>query len=154
MNTIDIFKPENILFLDAITTKEECLKAIAMFAKDSGMGNDMQAMLDGFLDREKECTTGFGDGFAIPHTRCSAVKKPGIIVVKSTSDMEWQAMDEQPVQVAIALLVPDENAGTLHMQLLSSLSRKLINKTFKEQLRAANTTAVAYQIINDALVGK
>lgn len=104
--------------------------------------------------RENECTTGFGDGFAIPHTRCEAIKKAGIIVVKNEIGMSWIAMDELPVYIAIALLVPTNNEGNLHIQLLSSLSRKLINKQFKEALRIANTIDDIYTIILDALEGK
>lgn len=154
MNTLELFKKEHILFLNQVSTKEECLEKIANHATSLGLGDDTDSIFEGFMIRENECTTGFGDGFAIPHTRCEAIKKAGIIVVKNEIGMSWIAMDELPVYIAIALLVPTNNEGNLHIQLLSSLSRKLINKQFKEALRIANTIDDIYTIILDALEGK
>lgn len=154
MNVIDIFQPNNIMILNGVRTKEECLTKISTHACSIGLGNNDQEVLEGFLLRERECTTGFGDGFAIPHTRCDAVKKVGIIVAKSEEGMSWEAMDDQPVTIAIALLVPKENEGNIHIQLLSSLSRKLINKEFKTKLKNAEDVDGIYQIISSALKGE
>lgn len=153
MNTTDIFQPENIIFLNDVSTKEMCLKAIAQHATTLELGNDSEAIYNGFMARESECTTGFGDGFAIPHTRCDAVTNIGLIFVKSQLGMEWEAMDEQPVYIAIAILVPQVLAGTIHITLLSSLSRKLMNKEFKQQVKEAVDAADIVAIIRQVLEG-
>lgn len=154
MNVSDIFTTDNIVFDNTLKTKEECLEKLAELGEKLSIGTDKKELLAGFIKRENEFTTGFGDGIAIPHTKCSAVKKAGVLVLKNENGMEWMAMDDKPVYIAIALLVPDDEAATLHMKLLSSLSRKLINKEFKSNLLGANNKEAIYSVLVDAFEGK
>lgn len=153
MSELEVFKSGHIFFESGLKTKEECLEVLAAHAVELSIGSDKKALLDGFLAREKECTTGFGDGFAIPHTRCDAVKQAGVLVLKNDVGMEWEALDDAPVTIAIALLVPNTEGGTVHMKLLSALSRKLINKEFKEAMRTASDKETVYQLLMSVFEG-
>lgn len=154
MSELEIFTEEHIFFDHTLTSKEECLKKFSEFAVSLSIGTDVEEVYAGFLKRESECTTGFGDGFAIPHTKCNAVKKPGVLFLKCDRGIEWQAIDDEPVFVAIALLVPEAQAGSLHMELLSALSRKLVNKEFKEKLLHAENKDMVYPLLMNAFQGK
>jgi len=150
-NAEKLFAPSHIIFNHEVETKEECLKELSYQAQVLGIASDKEKILAGFFVREEECTTGFGGGLAIPHTKCEAVLHPGILFFKSRKGMDWQAFDDKPVYAAIALLVPASNEGNLHLSLLSSLSRKLINKEFKEKLLYAENKETVYEIIIDAI---
>lgn len=154
MSQLEIFTKEHIFFNHVLTSKEECLKKFSEYAVSLSIGADVEEVYAGFLKRESECTTGFGDGFAIPHTKCNAIKKPGVLFLKCNNGIEWQAIDDEPVFVAIALLVPEQQAGSLHMELLSALSRKLVNKQFKENILKAENKEAVYPLLMDAFQGK
>lgn len=47
--------------------------------------------------REEESTTGIGEGIAIPHGKCDAVKKPGLAAMVVKNGVEFEALDDEPV---------------------------------------------------------
>jgi len=61
------------------------------------------------------------------------------------------SFDEKPVDVAIALLVPDGEAGTTHIKLLSKTAVLLMRDEFKSLLRGSNDQEVIAQAINEGI---
>lgn len=120
-------------------SKEEILMDLSKRAVELGIADDVQETYQGFLDREKEVSTGFTDGFAIPHTRCGSIRKTGVLITTTTPGVEWPSMDGEPTTFIIALLVPGGDGGAEHMKLLSSISRSLVNKDFRNQLKKAES---------------
>ena len=62
------------------------------------------------------------EGFAVPHAKCAAIAPASIIVFKNDEKLEWPSFNDKPVDIAIALLVPEGEAGTTHLQLLSKMA--------------------------------
>lgn len=81
------------------------------------------------------------DGFAIPHAKSSAVKRAAVIVFKNAEPLDWPSFDEKPVVCAIALMVPDGEAGTEHIRLLSKTATLLMNEGFKGLVRNSQSAA-------------
>lgn len=133
------------------STKEEILKDLAERAVASGISDDAADTYQGFLDREKEVSTGFTDGFAIPHTRCGSIRKTGVLITTTTPGVDWPSMDGEPTTFIIALLVPDGDGGAEHMKLLSSISRSLVNKDFRNQLKEAKTPQEIYEKLKNVI---
>lgn len=142
---------ERIAFQDGIATKSEALGYLAQLAKLSGVVEDQEQILKDLTNREKEFSTGFGDRFAIPHAKSDAVKFPALFVVRLNEPVEWEAIDDLPVEVLIGIMVPKENEGNLHLQILSKLSGNLIEESFKAELRKAKTKTEIYEIMQKAL---
>jgi len=115
-------------------TKEGVFESIAFTAVKNGYANDTNRIVKGLLKREEESTTGFLDGFAIPHTKNIAVLTPGVIVKTMASGVEWRSLDGKPVQFAIALLIPENEAGTTHLGLLSRLAKMLMHQDVRKKL--------------------
>ncbi len=128
-------------------TKEDVLKEIAKIAFNAKRVDSAEAYLNGMLERESKSTTGFGSGIAIPHAKIDAILKPAISVIKLKEAVEWEAMDGKPVQLVIALAVPANQEGTLHLQLLAKLSENLMEERFTCSLLSAKTKNEIYQII-------
>lgn len=128
-------------------TKEDVLKEIANIAFNAKRVESAEAYFNGMLERERTSTTGFGDGIAIPHAKIDAILKPAISVIKLKEPVEWEAMDENPVQLIIALAVPAHQEGTIHLQLLAKLSENLMEEEFTSSLLSARTKNEIYQII-------
>ena len=74
-----------------------------------------------------------------------------IIVFKSDKKLEWPSFDDKPVDIAIALLVPEGDAGTTHIKLLSKMAVLLMNDDFKKLMRDASDAGRIAALINERL---
>lgn len=131
------------------TDQDAILAELAQLAKSLDLVTDEQVLIEDYHERERESTTGFGNGVAIPHAKSNNVKTATILFGRSKQDIEWQSLDGQPVNTFISLLVPAD-AGDVHLKLLASLSRKLVHKDFVEILKSGDQAAVL-AAINQAI---
>ncbi|KMT57922.1 fructose-like phosphotransferase system subunit EIIA [Listeria fleischmannii 1991] len=122
-------------------TKEEILSNIAEVAYQTGKVSNTKLFFEDLCKREQESTTGFGGGIAIPHAKSDAVKEVGVLFFRSKEQIEWQAMDGEPVFCFICLMVPS-NGGEEHLKLLSKLSRKMIDPDFVSVLKTSGETEI------------
>lgn len=146
----DLFNINNITFNNSIKTKDEALNFIASFAESEGIVKSSKAYYKGLKKREKEVTTGFKDGIAIPHCKNKAVVKPALIFVKFANPIEWNSMDGKPVQITFALAIP-EGKNQEHLRVLSTISRALIDDEFTKNVHNATSEAEIYQTIQEKI---
>ena len=77
------------------------------------------------------------DGFAIPHARSNHVKKAAILYLRTDEAIEWGTMDDKKVNYLFSLLVPEQNEGNLHLQMISKLATCLLEDEFKNTVKSA-----------------
>lgn len=143
---------ENILLNQQATTKEEALRTISDAAARLGIADDADAVYAAFLAREEIDKTGMVDGFAVPHCKTDAVKSAAVIIFKNAQPIEWPSLDDKPVDIAMALLIPDSEAGTTHLRLLSKAAMLLMDDNFKSKLRESDDAADLAATLNVELV--
>ncbi|MHC5251010.1 PTS sugar transporter subunit IIA [Listeria kieliensis] len=143
-----IFNEANIVFDETATTQTGAFEAIAWAAYQNGYVKSAKDFVEALKLREQESTTGFKDGIAIPHGKSETVVRPGLILVKYKSAIEWQALDQKPVQVALALTIPVEGASE-HLKILSLIARKLIDDGFRETLITAENPAELVRLMDE-----
>lgn len=143
---------ENILLNQQASTKEEALRTISDAAARLGIADDADAVYAAFLAREEIDKTGMVDGFAVPHCKTDAVKSAAVIIFKNAQPVEWPSLDDKPVDIAMALLIPDSEAGTTHLRLLSKAAMLLMDDNFKSKLRESNDAADLAATLNVELV--
>ncbi|WP_419039418.1 PTS sugar transporter subunit IIA [Parolsenella catena] len=143
---------ENILLNQQAATKEEVLRTISDAAARLGVADDADAVYAAFLAREEIDKTGMVDGFAVPHCKTDAVKSAAVIIFKNAQPVEWPSLDDKPVDIAMALLIPDSEAGTTHLRLLSKAAMLLMDDNFKSKLRESNDAADLAATLNVELV--
>lgn len=144
---------ENTIFLDVeLQSKEDVLSFIADAAQKAGIASNAEAYRLALSIREKETTTGFGFGIAIPHAKIPEIQRAAVLVVKLKDGVEWGALDNQPVRVAIALAVPEREAGNTHLKLLSLLAKRLMHADFREGLLSASTPKKTAEFLTRNLV--
>ena len=143
---------ENILLNQQATTKEEALRTISDAAARLGIADDADAVYAAFLAREEIDKTGMVDGFAVPHCKTDAVKSAAVIIFKNVQPVEWPSLDDKPVDIAMALLIPDSEAGTTHLRLLSKAAMLLMDDNFKSKLRESDDAADLAATLNVELV--
>jgi nitrogen PTS system EIIA component len=103
-------------------------------------------ILDAFLSREKLGSTGIGKGIAIPHARIKGVDKVTAMLLTNQQGIAFDAIDNRPVDIFLALIVPDGD-NQQHLKTLSAIAEKLNNKQFCKQLRQASDDDALYNII-------
>lgn len=145
-------KASNVLCGQTVENRDAALALISERAVEAGIAEDSAALYAAFLKREAEGTTGMVEGFAIPHAKSDTVKAAQVMVLKSSEGIaSWETMDESPVTCAIALLVPESEAGTSHLQILSKVATALTDEAFRAAVKSTDDPAAIAKLINERL---
>ena len=144
MKISDILGQDAVLAHVKATSKKQLLTELADLAA-SQTGLDKNVVIDALIERERLGTTGIGYGVALPHTRLGKLKKIFCAFVR-TEPIDFEAVDNKPVDLVFLLLVP-EDAGADHLKALAKLSRLLRNEEAVVALRQGKTAKDLYNTI-------
>lgn len=128
MNVAQVLKKENIIAGLSAQSKNEALEKLVQILYEGGYLEDKDAFLADVLHREEISTTGIGNGIAIPHGKSSAVKETTVAIGRLTSSLEWESVDDKPVELIVLLAVNDADKTGIHVKLLSGMARKLASE--------------------------
>ena len=128
--------------------KEALEQAIALMAA-SGKLNDVEAYKNQVFAREKESTTGIGEGIAIPHGKCDAVSEPGLAAMVIPNGVDFDSLDGEPVTLLFLIAAPNTK-DNVHLDVLSKLSVMLMDEAFTQELRNAESVEEFLEIIDKA----
>lgn len=137
-------------------SKAEVIDYMTHLMEKSGNLNDREAYKQGVLAREAEGTTGIGEGIAIPHSKCAAVKRAGLAAVVVKDGVDYESLDDEPADLIFMIAAPDTGAN-VHLEALARLSTILMDTEFKESLVKAETAEQFIHLIDekeDELDGK
>ncbi|WP_368486478.1 fructose PTS transporter subunit IIA [Spiroplasma sp. DGKH1] len=134
-----LFNESHIVLESKAKSQQEAFQELAELAFKLGYVTSVEALVAGFTKRESESSTGFEDGFAIPHALIPEVTKPAILFLRMANGVDWKSMDGKPTKIAIAIIIPGDKATELHLDVLSSISVKLVDKGFRDNLKHAKT---------------
>lgn len=122
----------------SVASKEEAIDYMTRLMEKSGNLNDREAYKKGVLAREEEGTTGIGDGIAIPHSKCAAVKRAGLAAMVVKDGVDYESLDDEPADLIFMIAAPETGAN-VHLEALAKLSTILMDTEFKESLVKAET---------------
>lgn len=143
------FSADNVILDVNAPNQEEALKLISEKAEKLGITKNASNLTIDFLNREKEFSTGFGNGVAIPHAKSDDVLFPSVIFVRLDNEVDWNSMDGKAVRLIIAIMVPTA-ASKEHLDTLAKLSRKIIHEEFIKQLSTGNKEQIT-NLINETI---
>ncbi len=103
-------------------------------------------VLDALLSREEEGSTGLGAGVAVPHARMKGLDRVRAVFLRLESPINFEAVDDQPVDLMFVLLAPAE-ARTEHLRALARVSRALRRPDLREHLRQARTPDALHALL-------
>ena len=127
--------------------KEAVIEELVTVLDTAGKLNDKEGYKEAVLNREKQSSTGIGEGIAIPHAKTASVKEPAIAFGRSTAGVDYESLDAQPSHL-VFMIAATEGANNTHLEALSRLSTLLMREEIRKQLLEAATEDEIIDIIN------
>ena len=146
MEIKDILSPDCTVCSIQGTSKKRVFEIISQVASEHISEVDQNAILMSLLNREKMGSTGIGKGIAIPHGRLVGLTKVMAILLTCTPPIEFDSIDNRPVDVFFAILVPEDQAQG-HLQTLATIATKLSDKEVVKALRSATDSQQLFETI-------
>ena len=128
-------------------SKRQLLQELARKASEL-TGINERTVFDTILERENLGSTGFGGGTALPHGRLSELNKVCGIFARLSTAIDFDAVDNKPVDTVFLLLSPD-SSGADHLTALAQISRVLKDENTCTKLRAAKSNEEVYALLNN-----
>ncbi len=129
--------------IDAVSKKRVLEIASELFVTNNE-AMEAEDVFSALLNRERLGSTGIGDGVAIPHCRLSGCEHATALLITLKEPIEFDAVDNRPVDLLCCLLVP-EDAAADHLHTLASLAEMFSQSDIREALRQASTDQELYQ---------
>jgi fructose-specific phosphotransferase system IIA component len=146
MRLSEILKPQDIKIpLEAKSKTEAIAELVNMLAANGQIG-DPKKVLEAVLDREATRTTGIGNGLAIPHGKTPGTTGLVMAIGKTSSPIDFQAIDGRPVWLIWLLGSPPDKTGQ-HIHALARISRLLTIDKFRTAVAGANSAQELYDLI-------
>lgn len=133
----DLIVADGVVIGLVAADKETLLAALADRIAGAA-GIDAALILERVRLREVLGSTGFGGGAAIPHARFAELAAVIAVVAVAERPVDYAAIDDQPVDIAVLLLSP-EAAGADHLKALARISRTLRDPARLNAIRDARS---------------
>lgn len=140
-----LIAPKHILPNLKVEAKKQALQELAKLAAPI-TGLPEHVIFDVLFAREKLGTTGVGHGIAIPHGKVENLDRVYGFFCRLESGIDFEAIDEKPVDLLFMLLAPSE-AGADHLKALAKVSRMFRNPSFCEKLRKSSDAKAIYALL-------
>ena len=147
MEMHDLLFPDAVIANLRVGSKKQVLQELAKRAADLTELPE-RSVFEVLLERERLGTTGIGHGIAIPHGKLAGIKQLCGLFAKLDKPIDFEAIDEQPVDLIFLLLAP-EGAGADHLKALARISRMLRDEGLCEKLRGSDSADALYALLVD-----
>ena len=141
MKITDLLSTSAIKINGSANSKEELISKMVDLMANNGNIINKEEYKRVVLEREKEGTTGIGEGIAIPHGKTDAVSKPGLAAMVIPNGVDFDSLDGQPAKLIFLIAAPNTK-DNVHLDVLSRLSTLLMDTRFREELLNANSSGV------------
>ncbi|MGL9748293.1 PTS sugar transporter subunit IIA [Enterococcus sp. DIV0170] len=147
MKLIDLLVNDLIVFDESIRSKKELFEKLGQLLEEEQRVSKAKKVIKDLYRREEETSTGIEDGFGIPHAKSKAVLQPTICFAHTGKITDYVGLDGRNIEWVFAILVPQKTAD-IHLEILSKLSRKLMNESFRTQLKNAGSPMEVLEIMS------
>jgi len=137
-----ILSAGSVLVELSVKTKSELLSQLSLEAsRKSGLPVD--ALYESLAQRESLGSTGIGGGIAVPHATIQHLEHPLVIVARLRQPVDYDAIDDQPVDIVCLLLSPPGQ----HIAVLSGMIRRMRRGGAIAGIRAAGSAEAILDIL-------
>ena len=130
------------------SSKKRLLEKLSVLLEEDAPEVEDHAAFQSLVERERLGSTGVGNGVALPHGRVKGLHKAVGAFAILKDAMDYDSIDNQPVKLVFALLVPEE-ATEEHLQLLAKLAKLFGDKENRDHLLNANSCDDVYNFLRD-----
>ncbi|WP_436374047.1 PTS 2-O-a-mannosyl-D-glycerate transporter subunit IIABC [Cytobacillus sp. BC1816] len=132
---------------ESFQSKQEAIRYLVDQLGDAGKLTNKEDFFQAVLDREKLSPTGFEGGLAIPHGKSASVKEAAFAIATLKAPLtDWESIDpNNKVQLVILLAIPESEAGSTHLSLLSEFVTRLSKESYKNGLLQAKTNTELFE---------
>lgn len=147
----DFLKPENIIADLDVQDRWQAINKLVDNLVETGRvkRENRDAIYKAIEKRELDLSTGIGLGIGMPHSSTELVDEVVGVFARAPQGIDFQALDNQPVNVVTLFLVPKGLFKT-HLTTLASIARVMKNKDFREAVDKASSSAEIYEAILSA----
>jgi len=149
MELSDILSTGSVVACAKVASKRQLLQLLADKIADK-IGVEPHLIFDTLVAREKLGSTGLGNGIAIPHGKLEGLSGVTAVFARLEQPVDFDAVDDQPVDLAIMLLAP-AGSGADHLKALARVARLMRTETIVEQLRATRDSSKLYEVLTAPL---
>ena len=149
MELADILSEESVLACPDVKDKTTLLTQLSRKAATL-TGYDAETILETIEAREALGSTGLGNGIAVPHGKLAGLKGVTAVFARLAHPVEFDSVDEQPVDLVCLLLAP-VGAGADHLKALARVARLLRTESLVDSLRASNDPQRLYALLTQAV---
>ncbi|MGR9047604.1 PTS 2-O-a-mannosyl-D-glycerate transporter subunit IIABC [Halobacillus faecis] len=134
-----------------LQSKKEAIDYLVKQLDDEGKLKSKEGFLKAVYDREELSPTGFEGGLAIPHGKSPSVKEAAFAVATIENPItDWESLDPtNQVELVILLAIPDQEAGSTHLSLLSEFMTRLSDSSYKEGLLKADSSEELFKQLDN-----
>lgn len=133
MTIFSLLSSETILHNLTVADKEELLNRLVDRLSEQVNERQLESIRRAVFEREAIMSTGVGKGLAIPHGKAPGVTDSHACFALLSEPVEYDSIDGEPVRIAF-LLVGPESKNSMHIKLLSRISRLMNSRSFRERL--------------------
>ncbi|MFO8029360.1 MAG: PTS sugar transporter subunit IIA [Cyclonatronaceae bacterium] len=137
MKISDLLDSENVIPDLAAGSKEEAINNLVDTLSSRMDKETLAAVRKAVMERENIMSTGVGKGLAIPHGKTRELAETFAAFGKLRKPVEYDSIDGEPVMI-LFLLVGPESQNSIHIKMLSRISRLLNSSSFREKLLQSN----------------
>ncbi|MFA6796567.1 MAG: fructose-specific PTS transporter subunit EIIC [Bacilli bacterium] len=138
MKIRDLLSESSVDLHVSANSKKDVLDTACQLMAKNGNIKDPAAYKKAVLKREKESTTGTGEGIAIPHAKGEFVSKPGLAAMVIKDGVDYDSLDGEPVKLLFLIAAPDTK-DNIHLEVLSNLSKILLDEKIVKALLGAKS---------------
>ena len=129
-------------------SKKRALEELSVLISSGEPKVTTNEVFDSLLARERLGGTGIGHGVAIPHGRLKNIKQAIGAFIKLQDAVDFDAIDNQRVDLVFALLVPEDSTAE-HLQILAQIAAMFNDEQTREKLRQAGSADELYHLITN-----
>jgi PTS system nitrogen regulatory IIA component len=147
MQICELLDPARIGCHQETSSKKRTIEILAELLASALPDFTAGEVFDSLINRERLGSTGLGNGVALPHGRVAGLKEPVAALITLVGGVDFDAVDNKPVDILFALLVPEESTDE-HLQILARLAAMFSNREFCEKLCGSNDAEQCYRLID------
>ncbi len=132
----ELIAPERVVCRCEVKSKKRAIQTIAELLASSINDEELSEMeiMDALVGREKIGSTAIGHGVALPHARIQDLDYAMATLITLDKGVDFEAADEQDVDLIVGLLVPQE-CDTEHLEILAGIAKRFSQEEFRNTVR-------------------